>query len=660
MLSSLTPIPFAGKHGGAHRPAFSAAPSVVPAQFPDEPGFAILFARAPYPMWIFDAGTLQFLAVNDAAIQRYEWTREEFLSLTADKVRPATDVAEFLDFHRSHAGRGESGINETKNCRHITRSGKILAVRTACQRIRFHKREAFLVTIMDRSEQQRTEDENREFASILNLASDAIIVCDLNREILFWNKGAEKIYGWTASEALGKTAHKLLGIDSEVVLTCMNGLLAKGDWSGEMQHARKDGNKATVNSRWTLARNSKTGEPESVLLISSDITENKKLESQFLRTQRLESIGTLASGIAHDLNNILSPILMATGILRGSSSISEEDKKMLSIIDGSAERGASIVKQVLTFARGAEGEHALLQPEHLVTEMTKVIHQTFPKNIDIKTSLPSDLWMVSGDATQLHQILLNLCVNARDAIGEGGGIIRMAAENVQVDEHLARTNPGAQLGAHVCISVTDSGTGMPPEVMEKIFDPFFTTKEQGKGTGLGLATVIGIVKGHKGFITIQSQVGVGTTFRVFLPADTEAKGEEVKAASTGQLRGNGELVLVVDDEAPVREAVVATLEANGYRCFTAEDGTDALALYFERREIDIVITDLHMGMMDGIALTRSLKRLNPDVRVIVSSGHVDKDKQAIIEGLGVKLILEKPYTAEKLLRSVKGILTNKA
>jgi CheY-like chemotaxis protein len=298
-----------------------------------------------------------------------------------------------------------------------------------------------------------------------------------------------------------------------------------------------------------------------------------------------------------------------------------------------------------------------LQPKHLVSEMAKVMIQTFPKNLDIQTSLASELWMITGDPTQLHQVLLNLCVNARDAMSDKGGSLRVGCENVEVDEHLAATNPGAQLGPHVCLSVTDTGCGMTPEVMEKIFDPFFTTKEQGKGTGLGMATVIGIVKGHKGFITIQSQVGNGTTFKVFLPANREAKTTEKKKEDAASLRGRGELILVVDDEAPVREAIVSTLEAHGYRCYTAEDGTDALALYFERRaQISVVVTDLHMGVMDGINLTRSIRKVSLDAKIIVSSGHIHKENQAILQGLGVTTFLEKPYSAEKLLRSIRALL----
>jgi CheY-like chemotaxis protein len=326
-----------------------------------------------------------------------------------------------------------------------------------------------------------------------------------------------------------------------------------------------------------------------------------------------------------------------------------------------------VVKQVLTFARGVDGERVLLQPKHLICELSQIMVQTFPRAIDTQTHFAPDLWMVAGDATQLHQVLLNLCVNARDAImsvrapsdgSEAKRVLTVAAENVEIDENFASMNPGAQLGPHVVFRVTDTGSGMSQETQEKIFDPFFTTKEPGKGTGLGLATVIGIVKSHGGFLNVQSELGHGTTFRVFLPATRDGAVGAPGAAEAAPVEGGqGEIVLVVDDEAAIREALVGTLEANGYRCFTAEDGSDALALYFQRREeIALVISDLAMAQMDGVQLVKSLQRINPRVRVIVSSGHLQKEHQEILQGLGMEVFLDKPYSADKMLRAVHAML----
>jgi PAS domain S-box-containing protein len=535
---------------------------------------------------------------------------------------------------------------------HTCKDGTVLFVESTWHEIPFAGRDSVLVLTLDRTEQRRAERRNREQANLLNLASDAIVVRDLDNVVLFWNQGAERLYGWSTEEMVGKktvdTFAKDRPYEAEIEL------LKTGFWTGQLKHQSKSGTPIIVSSRWTLVRDD-DGKPKSVLVIDTDVTETRKLESQFLRAQRLEGIGTLASGIAHDLNNILSPILMSCGILRKEFE-DEDTLKMLSIIEGSAERGAGIVKQVLTFARGVEGERVLLQLKHLVSELAKVMAQTFPRNIDIQTNFPPDLWPVLGDATQLHQVLLNLCVNARDAMPQGGSI-RLSAENVDIDAHFASMNPGAQLGPHVVLRASDTGTGMSPETMEKIFDPFFTTKEVGKGTGLGLATVIGIVKSHGGFLTVQSELGVGTTFSVFLPASHELKSGDASKEETPLVRGNGELVLVVDDEPPIREALVRTLTANGYRAYTAEDGSDALALYFQRRdEIKVVLTDISMGQMDGVTLVRSLRKVDPKVRVIVSSGHLQKENIVVLEGLGVKTFLDKPYTAEKLLRAVQTVL----
>jgi len=619
----------------------------LPPQLESEVSFQLLFHQHPLPMWVVDAASLAFIVVNDAAVKKYGYSRAEFLAMTMDQMaEPEEDAAE------PGGATDDLADSASSSWRHKRKDGTVLYVESTWHEIPFAGRDAVLVLTLDRTEQRRAEARNRQQANLLNLASDAIIVRDLDNHVLFWNQGAERLYGWTSEEMLGSktldTFVKVRNFEAEI------DLLKNGFWVGQLQHQHKDSHDIIVNSRWTLVRDD-DGKPKAVLVINTDCTETKKLESQFLRAQRLEGIGTLASGIAHDLNNILSPILMSCGILRREMK-DEDSMKMLNIIEGSAERGAGIVKQVLTFARGVEGERVLIQLKHLVSELSKVMAQTFPRNIDIQTHFPPDLWTVLGDATQLHQVLLNLCVNARDAMPKGG-TITLSAENVNIDQHFASMNPGAQLGPHVALRSADTGTGMTPEVMEKIFDPFFTTKEVGKGTGLGLATVIGIVKSHGGFLTVQSEVGVGTTFSVFLPASQDANAGAAEKEETPISGGKNELVLVVDDEAPIREALVRTLTANGYRAYTAEDGSDALALYFQRRsEISLVITDIAMAQMDGVALVRSLRKLDPNVRVIASSGHFQKENMVVLEGLGVKTFLDKPYTADKLLRAVTTAL----
>ena len=514
-----------------------------------------------------------------------------------------------------------------------------------------------MVTAVDRSNLKRAEERAREQASLLDLAADAIIVRGLDDRIVYWNCGAERLYGWTAEEAIGRPTAEVMQTAPDKAAAAEKVLLETGVWTGQVEQKNKSGASIVANSRWTLVRDEHK-RPKSVLVINTDLTETKKLESQFLRAQRLEAIGTLASGIAHDLNNILAPILMSVGFLRKTNS-DPEAESFLNIIETSAERGAGIVKQVLTFARGVEGDRARLEPDRIIDELIAIMVQTFPKNIDIQSEVPPKPWSVAGDATQLHQVLLNLCVNARDVLPPGGRLT-VSAKNVDVDAQLVAMNPGAQLGPHVAFSVADTGAGMSAETMEKIFDPFFTTKEVGKGTGLGLATVLGIVKSHGGFLTVKSYLGVGTTFTVFIPAAKEAEAATTQVESGPIVAGGGRRILLVDDEPAIREAVSCTLQASGYEVFTAEDGRDALALYHQRRDdIDLVLTDISMGQMDGVTLSRALKRLNPKVRIIVSSGHFHKDNVTILESLGITTFLDKPYTAASVWsRAVLGWYLN--
>lgn len=616
-------------------------------------------------MWIFDNDSLFILDVNEAAIMKYGWSREEFLGMTIEDLRPPEDIGSLRDYRSQVVNDPSPGPNKTFHWRHCTKSGAVIRVESTWLELPYAGRTGVLVMSMDRTGEHQAEQRAREQAAMLDMATDAIVVYDLDHRVIYWNLGAERLYGWTAAEACGSRVDDLFHGDTGQFVNAYLAMLKTGSWSGEMTQKRKDGVEVHVSSRWNLVCDEQ-GKAKRVLVINTDITEARSLQRQFHRAQRLEAIGTLASGIAHDLNNILSPILMATGLLRMETS-SPSAERMLNIIEGSADRGAGIVKQVLTFARGAEGERVLIQPKHLISELGKIMVQTFPKNIEIVTNFPPDLWPVIGDATQLHQVLLNLCVNARDAIlatkvvngVERQRVITLAAENTNVDEHFASMNPGAIYGPHIVLRVSDTGTGMTPEVLDRIFDPFFTTKEPGQGTGLGLATVLGIVKSHRGFLTVQSEVGKGTAFKVFVPAELgeDAQMKESSGPVPAPPRGDGELILVVDDEPPIREALVRTLESYNYRCFTAEDGSDALALYFARQsEIDVVLTDLAMAQMDGVRLVRSLRRIDRDVRVVVSSGHIQREAAQELETLGVNVLIEKPYNADQLLRALKKVL----
>ena len=502
-------------------------------------------------------------------------------------------------------------------------------------------------------ERKRAEQKISEQAALLDVATDAILVRDLDNQILFWNKGAERLYGWKALEAVGKNVLDLLDGEQQAKLKQVQKiLLQNGEWQGELHQLTKDDKEVIVESRWTLVRDEE-GQPKSILVVNTDITQKKQLEAQFLRAQRMESIGTLASGIAHDLNNVLTPILMTAQLLEAEPQ-EERYQRLLPVLVANAKRGANLVKQVLSFAKGLEGKFTILQVKHLISEIKQIIKETFPKSLEIRTDIPQSLWTVSGDATQLHQVLMNLCVNARDAMPDGGRL-SICAENQFIDRSYAQMHLDAQVGSYIVVTVTDTGMGIPPEILDRIFEPFFTTKELGKGTGLGLSTVMGIIKSHNGFINVSSVIGKGTEFKVYIPAieSTEAEVSE----DTELPIGHGELVLVVDDEVAIREITKTSLEAYNYKVITACDGIEAIALYAEHRdEISIVLTDMMMPSMDGLTTIRTLRKINPQVKIIAISGLASGDKLAAVIGTGVKTFLSKPFTTQELLKTLDGLL----
>ena len=499
----------------------------------------------------------------------------------------------------------------------------------------------------DITELKLAEERIREQAALLDAANDAIYVRSLDDAVTYWNNGAERLYGWTRAEALGRKIHDLIKYDRDAFETAQAALLAQGNWSGELKMTNKTGKAVTVFCRWTLLQD-ESGQPKEVLAINTDITERKQLEANFLRAQRMEGIGALAGGIAHDLNNILQPILMTAPFLRETTG-DPESREMLNTVENCAQRGADIIKQLLTFARGEPSARVPLPVRHLLNEMSKLIHETFPKNIQLRINVPKDLWQVLGDATQIHQALMNLCVNARDAM-PNGGTLTLTAENLTLDEAFAAMMPGAKPGPHVCVSVADTGTGIPPEHLDRIFDPFFTTKEIGKGTGLGLATVLGIARGHGGFVRVKSQTGKGTIFELYLPASPEAKAAVSSERETLPPRAGGELILVVDDEADVRGVVRRMLEKHGYRVLTAAEGSEAMDVFAQHQAgIRAVLTDMMMPNMDGPALVRTLRHLEPQLPILGMTGVGEKADIKDLETLDLLVLLTKPFNIAGLL-----------
>jgi PAS domain S-box-containing protein len=507
----------------------------------------------------------------------------------------------------------------------------------------------------DISDRKAAEQKIQEQAALLDIATDAIIVRDLENQIQFWNKGAESIYGWSATEAIGQSTCQIFypGIAVEPALAkAVTTVLATGLWQGELHKITKTGHKIIIQSRWTLVRD-EAGNPRSILSVDTDVTDKQMLEQQFLRAQRLESLGTLASGIAHDLNNVLTPIMGAAQLLPHTlKNLDERNQRLLNMLVDSSKRGSNLVKQILTFARGMDGTSTVLQVRHILTEIISVARQTFPRSIDISLDTPSqELWLISADATQIHQVLMNLFVNARDAMPDGGQI-SVTIDNIMINETYAKLHLQPTIGPYVVITVGDTGIGMSNEILDRIFDPFFTTKET--GTGLGLSTVIGIVKAHGGAINVYSEVGRGSCFKIYLPAvDSPEAADQIPVSDLYD--GHKKMVLVVDDEVSVRAITKESLQAYNYNVLEAIDGVEAIAIYAKSHEkIDVVLIDMMMPNLDTPSTIRALRRVDPLVKVVAMSGLATN--QEVIKSCGVNDFLTKPFTTEDMLKTLENIL----
>jgi PAS domain S-box-containing protein len=506
--------------------------------------------------------------------------------------------------------------------------------------------------LTDLSERKRTEERLAEQAALLDAANEPIVVRDLEDRVLYWSKGAERTYGWSAEEVVGRPMSEIFPDNEALAARAMPVAIETGEWKGETTRRARDGRMLEVELRWTLLRD-ESGAPRGVLCIHADVSERKRLEQQILRAQRMDSIGTLAGGIAHDLNNLLAPILVSIGALEDGEA-DPERREDLETIRVCARRGADLVRQLLTFARGMEGRRVEVDLATVARELVRLVRDTFPKNISFQLEADDRLWEVLGDPTQLNQVMVNLCVNARDAM-PAGGCLRVEVRNAELDTVWAAMNGRVKPGKYVRLRVDDTGMGIPPEVLDRIFEPFFTTKELGKGTGLGLSTTHVIVKGHGGFLNVTSEPGRGSRFDVYFPACETAAREPFKGSAqrTELVRGQGECVLVVDDEAPIRAMLRRTLQQFGYRVLLAAHGAEAVSQYAQHRgEIAAVLTDLAMPVMDGPALVVALKSIDPAVRIIGSSGLDASGEFAKLEHF-----LPKPYTTEELLRTLKDLLS---
>ncbi|MCC7333639.1 MAG: PAS domain S-box protein [Pirellulaceae bacterium] len=510
-----------------------------------------------------------------------------------------------------------------------------------------------LVTLLirDLSEQYASQAKMREQAAILNQIRDAVQIRDIEDQITYWNQGTELVYGWSADEAVGKYPSDLMApqcLPEHAAAT--ESLMRYGSWIGEIMQLTKDGREILVEQRRTLLHDA-SGKASGQLIICLDVSERQRQELNERRRQRLESLGTLAGGIAHDLNNVLTPITMASTMLELEQPAATREK-LAKTIRASAERGAEMIRQLLAFAGGGKQiERQTVCIVDIVEEVRGLLAHTLPKSIRLSIEVSPNINPICGDATELTQVLINLAVNARDAMPQGGEL-SISAQN----RWLAKsTTIGATLlpaGRYLELNVSDTGEGVPSQIAENVFDPFFTTKEQGKGTGLGLATCLGIVHSHGGSLSLTSQEGQGATFTILLPAEEHVvrDSERSKIPIPINPRGHGELILVVDDEDLIAAMARDTLESHGYRVMIASNGVEAVEVCVSHSpEVAVILMDMMMPVMDGPTAIRKLRSTGIQTPVIASSG-LRSSAQTTAEGAAA--FLPKPFSEQQLLQTL--------
>jgi len=607
-------------------------------------------------IYVFDAESMHFEYVNRGALKNLGYTLDALKAMTPVDLKPEFTETSFREAIAPLLSHKEERL--IFNTVHRRADGSLYPVEVHLQLVALPGRRVFLAVIQDITERRQAQDTQARLMMAVEHTAETIVITDERGVILYGNPALEKTSGYTLEEVIGRNPSILKSgkHDAEFYRRMWDVLSAGQVWSGFITNKRKDGTLFEEDVTISPVRDA-AGRIINYVAVKRDVTEQKKLEAQVLRTQRLESIGTLAGGVAHDLNNMLAPIMMAGEMLR--MEFPGTATSYLEMIQASAQRGADMVRQLLTFARGAEGERVLLQPVRLIKDLENMMKGSFPKNIQRVINWDPELPSMLGDPTQLHQVLLNLCVNARDAM-PNGGTLTLEAQFMRVDATFTRFAPDARPGEYVRFRVRDTGTGIPPEILERIFDPFFSTKGPEKGTGLGLSTVVGIVKGHGGFLQVYSELGRGATFSVFLPIDQLDGQTEIATQSPKEILGHGETILFVDDEVAVRETARAVLQRLNFKPLTATDGADGLMQATQnRRELKAIITDLHMPHMDGLAFVLALRRDFPDIPVMVASGRLENDVAEKFRSLGVTNRLDKPFTEIHLAEALKKLLATK-
>jgi PAS domain S-box-containing protein len=624
-----------------------------------EERYRSLFKNNHTVMLLIDPETADIVDANPAACSFYGWGRKELTNKKITDINTLTDEQVFQEIERA-----KSEENQHFFFRHRLAKDEIVDVEVFSGPIVLNGKQLLYSIVHDITERKQAIEALRsseeKYRTVLEANPDPVVVYDIEGKVVYYNPAFTRVFGWSVGERLGKKMDVFVPEESlPETQTMINRVLAGESFSGiETHRYTKEGKLIPVSISGAVLRDM-DGNPVGSVINLRDISEQKNLEGQLQQAQKMEAVGTLAGGIAHDFNNLLQAIQGYTELLLMRKQEGESDWRELQEVIRASKRGAELTQQLLTFSRKVESKRRPLDLNQEVGEVRELLERTIPKMIDVELNLADNLKMVNADPAQLKQVLMNLAVNAKDAMPEGGKLL-IETQSVTLDQEFCRRYAEVKPGDYVLFSISDTGHGMGKETLEHIFDPFYTTKEVGKGTGLGLAIVYGIIKNHEGYITCYSRPEVGTTFRIYLPTiEPENMPVDVLIAPEpeGLARGGNETILLVDDEEFIRELGVDVLGRAGYTVLTASNGENALELYQqERARIDLVILDLIMPGMGGSKCLEELLKMDPDTRVLIASGYSPDGPTKGALDTGAKGFVSKPYDTSQLLQLVRKIL----
>jgi PAS domain S-box-containing protein len=621
-----------------------------------EEKYRLLFMGNPAPMWVFDVDSLAFLAVNDYTVDHYGYSREEFLNMTLKDIRPPEDIPYLIEVLNKYSGQLRS-VGMVKHCR---KDGSVIDVDITGHEIEFEGHKAIIVHAMDVTERKRAEAEIRKLSNAVEQSGSSIAITNLKGEIEYVNPKFVELTGYSSQEALGKNPRILKSGETSseeykhLWETVTNGKV----WRGEFHNKKKDGELYWESATISPIKDTE-GKITHFLAVKEDITQKKAMAEQLRQIQKLEGLGTLAGGIAHDFNNILGIILAFNTSIKRFKDDAKKFDLATDTIAKAVDRGKTLVQQILAFARKSETSFGAVNVNDVVIETMAMIYEMFPKTVTCSQNFDKSIPYINADRSQIHQVLMNLSINARDAMPKGG-VLTINTSMVSV-ESLHNLHPDTDAGIYVSIEVSDTGEGMTPETQKRIFEPFFTTRGIGKGTGLGLAVVFGIIQNHKGFIDVKSELGAGTTFQIYLPVSEVATPiTEIEEETLEEIQGGSETLLIVEDEEMLAIPLQMALNDKGYKVIYAADGFAALKIYQEKKnEIALVLTDLGLPTISGLEVCSKIKQINPKERMILATGFLDPEMKVKFLTMGIEHILYKPYDLIKVLKVVREVLDEK-